>query len=298
MKSCRCTLGQSNHSLCFVTVLFVTVAAASLNQRSEPLRQRPAFLVSTTRMTAPATPALAAASVDETSQLAALDQQLVVWTAARRQQTSRQHQQPALEQLIKQAVATNTNNNPGDNDTDNTEDLSSSVVQQTLRIGQKMVSGHNNKPQRLAKQSLAIPPNNTSITGRYTYYRANDILAPLATPLLAGSKSAWQARYAADRPQDREIERQLQQALSYGFDRVQHCWQQVQLTNTSTSGTMTLALTLNRLGYVERVTTLQDSMRNSELNKCIYAAAKRIRTATAAGERIFIELPLQFSSPS
>lgn len=280
-------LGQSARvAFSWLAMLAAASAVASLSPRSEPLALREAKAErQAVRLLLPAHDQVVLSDDRDESRLAGLDRKISAWISAR--QAVRGATQPLASdadknaKLAQPAIA----NTP-----------SQLQNQQTLTIGSRSEGGAA-IPARTASRRLAIPPSEAAIKAQYAYYRSTDLLAPLAAPLVQDGEAAWRMRHASDRPNDHEVEKQLQQALSYGFDRVQHCWQQVQLSDAAASGQMTLSLTLDRLGYVERVVTLQDTIQNAELNKCVYAAAKRVRTAAAAGERIFIELPLQFATP-
>lgn len=139
-----------------------------------------------------------------------------------------------------------------------------------------------------------------SVRSQFAYTRMSELfmgaLTPLASVYGASDFDArWHLRWAADRRQRPELDRQLQHALQVGMTKVQSCWQRTLLTDGALSGQMTLALTFDRDGFVERVQKTTDNIRHDELDKCVLAAAKRVKTATAIGERLFVELPLQFS---
>ena len=91
-------------------------------------------------------------------------------------------------------------------------------------------------------------------------------------------------------------DKQFQQAMRAGLEPLQHCWQRALLTG-ATSAEIELYVTLAANGRVERVQHLGgDDVGGPEFDKCLMHTAKRLRTATPPGERVFLQVPLQFSA--
>lgn len=128
-----------------------------------------------------------------------------------------------------------------------------------------------------------------------------DALHPARRRVDAGGRhvdvdAAWNLRVASDAPRRDRLDAQLRHAFAAGMARIQSCWERALLQAGKHSGQITLALTLSPEGRVASVHKIQDDIQHAELDKCVMTMARRVKTAQAVGQQVFVEMPLQFAS--